>query len=178
METPQPYSNVLSSDDEEKVRYLQYECSYRANIHPGLTWGDLIKKDYNHFAYLMGNHVPAESATYRVLRSELREADHASCDASVRYHDTEFGKEKQRERYFALICNHKGRMAGKTWKEIFTTDYKYFLWSVGNTMGRETRTFNVFLSCLEAKDQLRVLSTPQGKLYVRSDKNVIKKSVP
>lgn len=162
------------TDDDDHMRYLQYECSYRANVHKGLTWGELANKDYDHFVYLMGNHVPADSATYKALRPELKESDRVSCDSKVRYHDTEEGKATQRERYLALLCNHKGRMAGKTWKEIYDSDYDYFLWSVGNTMGRDTRTFNVFLSCLNENDQKRVLGTPKGKLFVRKKKGAKK----
>ena len=90
-------TDALSSDqDDEKIRYLQFECSYHANTRKGWTWGELVKKDYDHFVYLMANHVPLDSKTYTVLREELLPPDRVYCDRSVRFQDTDAGKEKQR----------------------------------------------------------------------------------
>ena len=166
------------TDLERKARYLQYECSYNANTHKGWTWGDLVMKDYDHFAYLMGNHVPLGSTTYSTLRSELKIVDQTMTDKSVRFQDTEDGKRVQTEKYLDLVCTHKGRMGGKTWRDILNKDYDYFLWAVGNSMGRDTRTFNVFLQCLKPPDIKRVLETEKGKLVVASlsGRNVIKKA--
>jgi hypothetical protein len=155
------------TDLERKARYLQYECSYNANTHKGWTWGDLVMKDYDHFAYLMGNHVPLGSTTYSTLRSELKIVDQTMADKSVRFQDTEDGKRVQTEKYLDLVCSHKGRMGGKTWRDILNKDYDYFLWAVGNSMGRDTRTFNVFLQCLRETDIKRVLETEKGKVIVQ-----------
>ena len=139
-------SDISEDEIERKTRYLQYECSYNANTHKGWTWGDLVMKDYDHFAYLMGNHVPLGSTTYEVLKSELQPADQAMCDRTTRFQDTDDGRKMQRERYLDLTCSHKGRMGGKKWGDILSKDYNYFLWAVGNSMGRDTRTFDVFCS--------------------------------
>lgn len=157
------------TDEEKKTRYLQYECTYRACKYkdPLKTWGELVKTDYSHFCELMTNHVPLESTTFDVLKGELFPPDLKVAENTVRHQDTEKGQEEQLERYLDMKCEHRGRMHGKTWREILKKDYNYFMWSVGNTMGRDTRTFKTFIACLKTKDQTIVLSTEKGKVKTK-----------
>ena len=56
------------------------------------------------------------------------------------------------------------KMNGKTWREIYEKNYPYFFWSVGNTMGRDTKSFDVFRSLLVKQDQLTVDRIEKGKV--------------
>jgi len=172
-------SVVDSWDDNEDptVRYLQYECNYKTCVHPGQTWGWIIKNDYPHFLHLMKTYVPRGSNTFTALRSQLRPGDIAESVNAVRHYDTEAGKAETKNIYLGYTCSHNGRMNGKTWKEISTKDYAYFCWAVGNTMGRETRTFEVLSSCLKPEDRDVILKTPKGK-YKTKKRVVVAEPAP
>lgn len=167
MDTSTDYMNP-EDPEERRLRYLQYDCNYRACKYkdPPKTWGEIIKLDYEHFVDLMCKHVPLDSKTFAVLENELQLPDQEIARKSTRLIDTEEEKRAQKERYLSLKCQHNGRMKNKTWGQIFLTDYNYFLWSVGNTMGRSTRTFNTFVECLKEEDKIYVLKTPKGKVKV------------
>jgi hypothetical protein len=174
-----PPSSPKAADDEyntpedpgaRRARYLQYECNYRAckykeggHVFP-VTWGYLVQHDYAHFVELMTQHVPLESTTYAALKGELLPPDQKAAENTVRFIDTDEAKAAQKERYLDMRCTHNGRMKNKVWRDILNTDYSYFLWSVGNTMGRDTRTFKTFFECLADSDKETVLKTPKGKV--------------
>ena len=165
--------NAMMDDDPEDdadrtVRYLQYDCTYKhcKYKNPLWTWGRLVKEDYNHFVELMSKHVPLESKTFKALQGELLPPDLNIAKKTVRFIDEPVQKQAQKERYLKLLCTHNGRMRNKSWGEVLEKDYNYFLWAVGNTMGRDTRTFDTFLDCLKEEDRLMVLKTPKGKVTI------------
>lgn len=155
--------------EEKLLRFLQYECTYRHCAHPGFTWGDIITKDYAHFVDLMSHHVPAASKTFDVLKEKLAAADVHKAEFAMRVHIAESSDEVL-ERYLKMGCSHNGRMKGKTWGHILKTDYEYFVWAVGNTMGRDTRSFKVFFECLRPVEASVVQNTPKGQVKVRRDR--------
>jgi len=159
----------MEADADMVTRYLQYECNYRACKYrdPVITWGELITKDYPQFLDLMMHHVPSQSNTFIALRSQLKPADVLAAAVSTRERDTDKGKQRECTEYLKYVCNHKGRMNGKTWGTIRATDYSYFVWSVGNTMNRDTKTFNVMKNCLTPAHQMYVQGTEKGKVQVR-----------
>ena len=165
-----PYTDDVWTVDAAMVtRYLQYEIKYSALTpkNVGLTWGQLIDKDYAEFVELMTYSVAVDSNTFMALKGHLKtpgEVEHAQ--AAIRHSDTDDGKKKTQEKFLALTCGHKGAMNGKTWGEIRKLDYSYFLWSVANSMGRETKSFDVLVQCLTEKDRITVLTTPKGQLVV------------
>ena len=161
-------NDTPETPQERLTRYLQYECNYKACKYkdPTKTWGEIIKEDYPHFVDLMTNHVPLQSQTFAVLKAELHLPDQKEAEKAVRFVDTEEEKAARTKRYLELTCQHNGRMKNKKWKDILSTDYEYFMWAVGNTMGRETRTFNTFVECLKEQDKVTVLKTPKGKVVV------------
>jgi hypothetical protein len=165
-----PYTDDVWTVDAAMVtRYLQYEIRYSALTpkNVGLTWGQLIDKDYAEFVELMTYSVAVDSNTFMALKGHLKtpgEVEHAQ--AAIRHSDTDDGKKKTQEKFLALTCGHKGAMNGKTWGEIRKLDYSYFLWSVANSMGRETKSFDVLVQCLTEKDRITVLTTPKGQLVV------------
>ena len=167
---PEDVQTGEETTQERLTRYLQYECTYKHCKYqdPRKTWGDIIREDYPHFLELMSQHVPLNSKTFNVLKSELNLDDVQVAENTIRFIDLPENKEKQQEAYLQLKCTHRGRMHGKTWGEILKKDYNYFLWSVGNTMSRETRTFNTLVQCLTDADQHMVRLTPKGK--VRANK--------
>jgi hypothetical protein len=157
---------------ERLTRYLQYDCTYKHCKYqdPLKTWGEIIREDYPHFLELMSQHVPLNSKTFDVLKSELNLDDVQVAENTIRFIDLPENKGKQQEAYLQLTCTHRGRMHGKTWGDILKKDYNYFLWSVGNTMSRETRTFNTLVKCLKDADQHMVRLTPKGKVRVSKKK--------
>ena len=165
-----PYTDDVWTVDAAMVtRYLQYEIRYSALTpkNVGLTWGQLIDQDYAEFVELMTYSVAVDSNTFMALKGHLKtpgEVEHAQ--AAIRHSDTDDGKKKTQEKFLALTCGHKGAMNGKTWGEIRKLDYSYFLWSVANSMGRETKSFDVLVQCLTEKDRITVLTTPKGQLVV------------
>lgn len=161
------------TEEERHTRYLQYVCNYRACKYTAdskKTWGELIKDDYSHFVDLMKNHVPLESNTFKALSTDLHPPDLKECQTSVRAHDTPEAKQAEKDRFLDMTCTHNGRMNGKKWGDVLKNDYNYFMWSVGNAMGRETKTFNVLVECLTPSDKANVLGTPKG--HVKTPKRV------
>jgi hypothetical protein len=155
------------TEEELHLRYLQYTCTYKAckYTEPNeKTWGGLIKDDYPHFVELMKKHVPLDSNTFKVLSKNLHPPDLKECCRSTRVYETEEAKQEEKERFLDLTCTHTGRMNGKKWRDVLKKDYNYFMWSVGNTMGRETKTFKIFVECLTPADKVNVLGTPKGKV--------------
>ena len=163
------------ADQENTVRYLQYEVGYRACKYKSTTWGDLVQNDYLHFKDLMTHHVPLESKTFKYLVSQLKPEDAKEAMAATRVYDTEAGRQAIKDRFLDYVCNHKGRMQGKKWGEVLKNDYEYFKWSVANTMGRDTRTYEVLLSCLKEADQKEVESTKKGE-YKRARPTLAQKA--
>ena len=161
-----PYHEFAEVNQEMVTRYLQYECQYRKMKHKGQTWGWLVKNDYAHFVELMSFEVPLESNTFVALSTQLTPEDKAKAELATRTRDTPEGKAESCNKYLEYKCTHKGRMNGKTWKEVRETDYAYFTWAVGNTMSRETKTFNIFKECLRPAEQKLVESFPKGKVQV------------
>lgn len=161
--------SMMEVDEEMVLRYLQYECNYRACKYrdPILTWGDIREQDYPEFVKLLSYHVPLTSNTFLALESQLLPSDKFKARMAVRERDTPLGQEKECIEYLKYVCTHKGRMNGKTWAEIRATEYSYFVWAVGNTMSRETKTFNIMKNCLTLAHQRYVLKTAKGAVKVR-----------
>jgi len=182
--TPEPVKlerqDAFYPPSDMTTRYLQYECNYNACKYkePALTWGEMIKQDYSHFVWLMCNHVPLESNTFEALKEHLCLPDLKLAQSTKRQHDLPEAIEARTQRYLDLTCSHNGRMNGKKWREILKTDYDYFLWAVGNTMGRDTRTFNGFVECLTDKDKTMVLNTPKGKVKTKKHQKNVKNQIP
>lgn len=166
------YRDDVSITEELRVdpgmvtRYLQYECVYKECKHKGVTWGELINSDYSNFADLMSNSVARDSNTFLALKGHLKPADLEFALTSTRHNETEEGKKESQEKFLDLICTHKGSMNGKSWRHIKTNNYSYFMWSIGNTMGRDTKSFKVLVTCLKPEDQTRVITTPKGEVVV------------
>lgn len=154
---------------EMVTRYLQYECRYKKMKHKGETWGWLVQNDYKHFVELMCFEVPVGSNTFLALSTQLTPEDRAKAEVSIRARDTPEGKADTCNKYLEYTCTHKGRMNGKTWKEVRESDYSYFTWAVGNTMARETKTFKVFRECLREPERQLVDAYPKGKVKVNKD---------
>ena len=164
--TEAPYMDDTDVNDEMVTRYLQYECRYRKMKYKDRTWGWLVQNDYKHFVELMCFEVPAESNTFLALSTQLTPDDKVKAQHTTRTRDTPEGKTDTCNKYLEYKCTHKGRMNGKTWKEVRGTDYSYFTWAVGNTMARETKTFNIFRECLREPERKLVDSFPKGKVKV------------
>jgi hypothetical protein len=166
------YSDIITTNDDVTIdpgmvtRYLQYECKYHLCKHTGVTWGELIALDYPNFVDLMSHSVARDSNTFLALQGHLTPSDRMCAQTSTRHNDTEEGKKQTRERFLDLTCTHKGTMNGKTWRHILKNNYSYFMWSIGNTMGRDTKSFSVLVTCLKQEDQTRVITTPKGELIV------------
>jgi hypothetical protein len=160
---------LMDVDDDLITRYLQYECSYRACKYRGSdvkTWGELIKCDRPHFVYLITSEVSVESNTFLALSTFLNPAELSLAQTFVRRRDTPEGKQERCNDFLRLKCTHKGRMGGKEWGVVRATDYSYFVWAVGNTMGRETKSFAVFCECLNPVELNLVLSCAKGQVKV------------
>lgn len=155
------------ADEAMTTRYLQYECKYRACKYTGLTWGEVYAQDYDHFLWLMTTEVALDSNTFVALCGHIRPCHAAGALNGVRTRDTEDGKNKIRNEFLDMKCTHRGRMGGKTWREIRDIEYSYFVWSVGNTMTRETKTFKVMSSCLDAHGAKIVNGSPKGQVAVK-----------
>ena len=165
--TQSEVDEMLDTDEAMTVRYLQYDCKYRACKYADLTWGALVEQDYPHFVELMSTAVPLDSNTFLALRSRVRPEHMGIVTESVRTKDTPEGKARTQKEFLDMKCTHKGRMGGKTWRDIRRDDYSYFVWAVGNTMSRETKTFMVLSSCLDRTGNSIVTKTPKGQVKVR-----------
>lgn len=162
-------TELMGVDQEMVLRYLQYECRYRMSKYRDAdvkTWGGLINDDYEHFVFLMSTEVAADSNTFLALSSFLRGEDLGNAVVSTRRRDTPEGKETMETDFLNLACTHRGRMHGRTWLEVRKKDYSYFVWAVGNTMGRDTRSFSIFRTCLHEREQALVDSAPKGQVKV------------
>lgn len=156
-------------DPQMVARYLQYECRYRQCKYKDAdikTWGELVRDDYPHFVLLMSTEVAADSNTFLALSSQMSPVDREKALSSVRRGDTKEGKENVAADFLKLLCSHRGRMHGLSWDAIRAKEYSYFVWAVGNTMNRETKSFNVFFECLHEKEQKLVLAMPKGQVKV------------
>lgn len=148
-------------------RYLAYECnnSGLSEHHQGkgLTWGDILVTDYTEFQRLLGLYVRSTSRTFAVLSTCLKSRDdYINCRDAIVYYDSPAGQADEVDRYLSYKCTHKGRMNGKTWKEILKIDPSYIAWAVGNTMGRETKTYRVLLGVLPLNIQGDIESVLKG----------------
>jgi hypothetical protein len=150
----------FSPPNEDTDNYLTFACRYQACKQTykddGATWDDIIVDDYEHFSQLMKFHVPLDSRTFAALACFLTRPDYAEATISKRLdQDSDTGFDN-------FVCGHKGRNGGKTWGEIRRKDYNYFLWSVGNCMGRSTRTFDSAFKKLKKTDQALVMASEKG----------------
>jgi hypothetical protein len=165
--TQEEVDSMLDTDEAMTVRYLQYDCKYRACKYPDVTWGGLVMQDYPHFIELMSTEVPLDSNTFLALKSRVRPEHMGTVLESVRTRDTPEGKEKSQKEFLDMKCTHRGRMGGKSWRDIRRDDYSYFVWAVGNTMTRDTKTFKVLSSCLDKVGTSIVTMTPKGQVKVQ-----------
>jgi hypothetical protein len=161
---------VGASDDDEKMaqRYLDYECNYRRMPGDlrGLTWRAIKDHHPDTFVSLMTHDVSTDSKTFQLFQRFLTPEQRQVSSTTVKYQDSPEGIKERQERYLDLPCTHKGRMNGKTWREIRTKDYSYFVWSVGNSMGRDTKSYKSLLGCLNPTEQQLVEDTPKGQVRV------------
>ena len=159
----------MEVDKDMSIRYLQYDCKYKMckyrdeNVK---TWGSLLKDDYEHFAFLMSTEVGVESNTFLALSPYLTEADRLTAQISVRRRDTLEGKQNMNDDFLGLICSHRGRMNGLSWGTVRQKDYSYFVWAVGNSMNRDTKSFGVFYNCLDSMGKKLVDSAQKGQVKV------------
>ena len=165
--TQSEVDEMLDTDEAMTVRYLQYDCKYRACKYSDLTWGALVEQDYPHFVELMSTEVPLDSNTFLALKSCVQPAHMGVVMETVRTRDTVEGKEKTQKDFLDMKCTHRGRMGGKSWRDIRRDDYSYFVWAVGNTMSRDTKTFLVLSGCLDRAGTSIVTMTPKGQVKVR-----------
>lgn len=169
--TPLPTTlvDMVEPDEAMVTRYLQYECNYRACKYrdPLFTWGEIHNQDYEEFKKLLAYHVPVTSNTFIALVTQLLPSDQFMARMAVRYRDTPTGQDEECNQYLNYKCTHQGRMNNKSWAEIRDTEYSYFVWAVGNTMGRETKTFNIMKKCLLPAHQKMVMQTEKGQVKVR-----------
>jgi len=162
-------TDLMEVDPGMTTRYLQYECKYKMCKYRGAdikTWGQLIMDDYPHFAFLMSTEVGVESNTFLALFPYLYGTDRETAVTMTRRRDTPGGKQTIEEEFLQLVCSHKGRMHGLTWGAVRQKDYSYFVWAVGNSMNRDTKSFSVFYNCLLAKEKLLVDAGPKGQVKV------------
>jgi hypothetical protein len=156
----------LEDEEEQLIRYLQFDCNYRHSHYPGKTWGEILLLDYEHFKALLCMHVPREGKTYSALRAALKEEDKGLADTCTRIQEAE---QEKFARFMGYTCGHQGRMNGKTWLQILNKDYDYYMWAVANTMGRESSTFNMLVQALKPVDQAIVVNLSKGA-FVSSKK--------
>lgn len=156
----------MTVTEEQVEKYKAYECDYKACKYkaPPITWGELLEKDYEHFLYLLSNYVGVDTTTFKVLSTLLTDDDKQGAVSAIRHRDTPEGMKEEEERYLQMTCNYNGKSKGKTWKSIKENNYSFFLWAVGNAMGRDTKSFNVFKRCLKPDDREMVENTPKGEV--------------
>ena len=110
--TQSEVDEMLDTDEAMTVRYLQYDCKYRACTYSNLTWGALVEQDYPHFVELMSTEVPLDSNTFLALKSRVRPEHMGVLLESVRTRDTVEGKDKTQKDFLDMKCTHRGRMGG------------------------------------------------------------------
>lgn len=155
---------------EDKVQqYKAYDCDYKACKYKEkpITWGELADTDYEHFLYLLSEHVGVDTMTFKVLSTLLSDEDQQMAATATRYRDTPAGKKEEEDRYLKLTCGFNGKSKGQTWQFIKDNNYSFFVWAVGNAMNREGKTFNVLKRCLKAEDRELVESTAKGEVRPR-----------
>ena len=159
-------TSAMSVTDDIVDKYKAYTCDYKACKYKDepMTWGQIIEEDYDHFLYLLSNHVGVETNTFKVLSTLLRDGDKKTAMETIRHRDTPTGQKEEEGRYLKLTCGYNGKSKGKTWQEIKDGDYSFFLWAVGNAMNREGKSFNVLKRCLKPEDQELVETTPKGEV--------------
>lgn len=160
-------SDVDTTVTTEQVElYKSFICAYKdcKYMNPPMTWGEIQEKDYEHFLYLLSNVVGVDTMTFKVLSTLLTDDDKKAATEATRYRDTPAGKKDEEEFYLQLKCNYNGKSKGKTWKYIKENNYSFFVWAVGNAMGRQTKSFNVFKRCLKPEDRELVEATPKGEV--------------
>ena len=159
---------LLDGPDQAMVlTYLQYECKFDRCKYKGCTWGDIIRDNYDHFVELMAHEVYLDSNTFLALRGHVKEKDLPYVLTAVRYRDTNEGLQEARDVYLEFKCTHKGRHNDKSWRSVRATDYTYFVWAVGNTMQRHTKTFKILYECLDIAGKKYVDAAPRGEVRVR-----------
>lgn len=163
MATPMNVEEAPDSS-EELARYLGYTCDYFACKYKDTTWGDVFQKDPGHFADLLSYHVGASTKTFEVLSQLLSPEKRIEAKNAMRIVDTPQYQTEQEEYYLSLTCNYNGKSKGKTWREIRDNNYSFFVWAVGNAMGRDTKSFNVFKRCLKPEDRKMVEDTAKGEV--------------
>ena len=155
---------LVDEDADEVQRYLNFECTNRKSPHSGRTWGWILENDYPAFKDLLAKYVRHDSRTFDVLSKCLRSNDDYNSSVLTNFfYDTYDGQKEELARYFDYKCNHKGKMSGLTWGEIFHKNPGYFEWAVRNTMGRDTKTFEVFLRAFSTSKQEDIKNTPRIK---------------
>ena len=163
----------VETDDEQRTRYLQCDVAYRACKYPeAMTWGQLFTKDYPHFVELLTFHVGVHTKIFHAFISLLSPADQEKARTATRFRDTLEGQAGRLDHYLSLECSHKGKMNGKTWRWIRDNNYGYYLWSVGNAMGRDTRSFSALFEGLRDGDKTMVQNTPKGSVMANQRKVV------
>lgn len=164
----------MSITDDIVDKYKAFTCDYKACKYKEepMTWGEILDCDYDHFLYLLSNHVGVDTKTFKVLSTLLTDLDLQIATDHTRHRDTPDGQKEEEERYLKLKCGYNGKSKGKSWQEIKDDDYSFFMWAVGNAMNREGKSFNVFKRCLKPGDRELVENTPKGE--VRSTKKLKK----
>lgn len=157
------------SESDEELQMLQYTCLYQAHVNKvggkenALTWGDIIRTDYPHFKDLMEHHVGKDTQTFELLLPHVRPEDVEECKGGELLRDSDEETKKKLPLFLQYKCNHKSRYNGKTWQWILNNQYKYYVWSIANTMGRETSSFKILSHGLQPKDRDIVMSTAKGQ---------------
>jgi hypothetical protein len=155
--------------DNDSEFYLDFPCNYNACKYKQehiKTWRELIQSDYEHFVELMQKHVPLKSRTFHALRGNLTEKEVWGAETSARVAVGEQSTEDDKKKFLAYVCNHKGKKNGLTWGTILQKHYNYFMWAVGNAMGRDTKGFRIYVGMLQPEHQAIVMNTPKGEVKV------------
>jgi len=166
-------NDIPMVDDDDLMRTLQYDCNYAFHVakvggkENVKTWGEIVNEDYLHFVELMCFHVGKDTQTFQTLSSQLQPPDLERALESTRIRDTEEFKDMEIQRFLNYTCTHNSKYNGRTWGFILGKNYQYYLWSVANTMGRDTRTFKALVQKLKPADRASVLGTPKGKFEVK-----------
>jgi hypothetical protein len=150
------------ADGDEVRRYLNFVCTNRHSPYKDKTWGWILENDYAAYVDLLSKYVRSNSRTFAILSKCLRsQEDYNRASLASFFYDTHDGQEEELARYLDFKCNHKGRMNGKTWGEIFHHHPDYFEWAVRNAMGRNTRTFQVLVKVFSQEKQDDIMRTPR-----------------
>ena len=170
-ETTADYMDVQQEEesmDQRRTRYLQIDVAYRAcKYQEHITWGELFERDRPHFVELMTHHVGVDTKLFAAFLVLLSPQEQEEAKIATRQRDTAEGAQERLDYYLGLTCSHKGKMNGKTWGWIQKNNYNYLVWSVGNAMGRDTRTFKALLMGLKQYDQKYVLRTEKGRVSMQ-----------